>query len=682
MNKRKTIIAVVCSLLALVLIAGGIAYATSASRHICNVYPVSDLAMTDYWGDNQSTYGEVRSDRVQTVYLSETQQVTDVFVTAGQSVRKGDKLMSYDTTLSELELNRKEIEIQQMGEELTSAKKRYNTLAESKVYSVSAPAQTTAAVRLNEIVSPKPTYRLTFLTDVTEEAVEAEPEEGAEAQEQPAPKVDDYGIVLTYARKSGEGTVDKPYLYICANGIPFDEAFLREIGMIPETEPAEGEEQEPPAPVYVVFGVTEENRLDGKVLQAGGMCFTRKEDHVSFIVFDASDYIGRAFGEPKPEQGGADQASLAKIIDNAEKLDKTPYTDDSVKALQAAIDLAGKVQVNPAATQADINAAIAAVNAAISALVKKTDVNPNSGTTPGGNTTPGNNTTPNSNTTPGSNTRPSGNTTPSSNTTPSNNTTPGSNTTPVTPSGPSYAEIQAEKAELQQKIKDLDLELRMAQVELKRMQQELSDGVVYAEMDGVISAVLTPDEAYASNEPIIKLAGGGGYFVRGTVSELDLDSVHVGQNVIITSWESGSSFTGTVHEISTTPTDNAFYYGGGNMNVSYYPFTVLIDGSANLREYESVEMQLEQEQQEAPSDAFYLEMPFVLQEDGASYVFVAGEEGKLEKRRITTGVTLWGSSVQILDGLSLEDTIAFPYGKDAVEGASTQLSTLDELYSW
>ena len=148
----------------------------------------------------------------------------------------------------------------------------------------------------------------------------------------------------------------------------------------------------------------------------------------------------------------------------------------------------------------------------------------------------------------------------------------------------------------------------------------------------------------------------------------------------ITSWESGGSFTGTVQEISKTPTDNAFYYGGGNMNVSYYPFTVLIDGNANLREYESVEMQLEREQEEVPTDAFYLEMPFVLQEDGATYVFVAGEEGKLEKRKVTTGVTLWGSSLQILDGLTLDDAIAFPYGKDAVEGASTQLSTLDELY--
>ena len=269
MNKRKTIIAVVCSLLALVGIAGGIAYANSAARHTCNVYPVSDLAMTEYWGDNQSTYGEVRSDRVQTVYLSDTQQVTDVFVTAGQSVRKGDKLLAYDTTLSELELNRKEIEIQQMGEELTSAKKRYNTLANSNVYTVAAPVEPTAPVLLRmPVEAQEPAYRLVLLTG---ELGEEDPGEEYEEPERPAPRIDDYGVVLTYACKSGKGTADDPYLYVCANGIPYGEDFLREIGLITDEAPPEGEEPENPAPVYVVFGVTEENPLDGKVLQTGGM---------------------------------------------------------------------------------------------------------------------------------------------------------------------------------------------------------------------------------------------------------------------------------------------------------------------------------------------------------------------------------------------------------------------------
>ena len=53
MNKRKTIISVVSILLALVLIAGAIAYGTSPGRRTCSVYPVSDIAMTNYWGDEK-----------------------------------------------------------------------------------------------------------------------------------------------------------------------------------------------------------------------------------------------------------------------------------------------------------------------------------------------------------------------------------------------------------------------------------------------------------------------------------------------------------------------------------------------------------------------------------------------------------------------------------------------------
>ena len=107
---------------------------------------------------------------------------------------------------------------------------------------------------------------------------------------------------------------------------------------------------------------------------------------------------------------------------------------------------------------------------------------------------------------------------------------------------------------------------------------------------------------------------------------------------------------------------------------------VTIDGDADFREYESVEMKLEEEV--VVSEFFYLEQPFIIEEEGKSFVYVAGEEGKLEKRQIITGATLWGSSIQIIDGLTREDAIAFPYGKDVKEGAMTELSTLDELYGW
>ena len=715
MNKRKTIISVVSILLALVLIAGAIAYGTSPGRRTCSVYPVSDIAMTNYWGDEKSTYGEVRADKVQTVYLSSTQQVNDVFVTEGQSVLPGDKLMSYDTTLSEMEVTRKDLEIQQMKEELTAAKKRYNTLAGSKVYSVSAPAIQRNAVRLTAPANPA--YRLVLLAGtVTED-----------------------GHVEDYAKHSGSGTADDPYLYVCANGVPYGDDFMREIGLLPDPDEGEPSEDEPdPAPVYVVFGVSEDNLLEGTILQAGGSCFTRRGDDISFIVFDASDYIGRPFGEAKPV---IDRSALEKAIEDAENLDRSPYTDDSVNALKAVIAMAKQTNANSSASQAEIDAAAAAVNAVVKGMEKKSN---EGGNTPKPDPTPstpadksglnsaiekagkvnkslytdksvkaldaalslaktiqgksdatqtevngavaalnavvsamqtktsnnGSNNNNNSNNSSSSNSGKNSGT----------NVTPNNNGSSVTPNnnGKSYAEIQAEKAELQQKIKDLDLKLRMAEVELKRMNQELTDGVVYAEMAGTITSVVSEDEARSLGEPVIKLAGGGGYQVQGTVDELDYDSVFVGQGVEVTSWESGQTYHGTVLEISDIPTDSAMVYGGGNMNVSYYPFLVRIEGEANLREYETLEIKLETEHEQ--TDAFYLEQPFVLQENGHNYVYLANEDGQLEKREITTGITLWGSSIQILDGVTLDDNIAFPYGKNAREGAKTKLATLDELY--
>ena len=68
------------------------------------VYSIDIAGMTDYWGDTQQTGARVQSDNVQAVMLSDTQQVTKIHVSQGDTVKKGDLLLSYDTTLTELAL--------------------------------------------------------------------------------------------------------------------------------------------------------------------------------------------------------------------------------------------------------------------------------------------------------------------------------------------------------------------------------------------------------------------------------------------------------------------------------------------------------------------------------------------------------------------------------------------------
>ena len=85
------------------------------------VYDSNQLTMT-YWGDEKTSSGPVTTDKLQTVFLSATQEVTKVNVQQGQKVKKGTVLLTYDTTLSQLSLDRKELDIQKTKLRLEDAK--------------------------------------------------------------------------------------------------------------------------------------------------------------------------------------------------------------------------------------------------------------------------------------------------------------------------------------------------------------------------------------------------------------------------------------------------------------------------------------------------------------------------------------------------------------------------------
>ena len=76
---------------------------------------------------------------------------------------------------------------------------------------------------------------------------------------------------------------------------------------------------------------------------------------------------GTESGEPE-----VDRTALDKAITDAEAIDKTKYTDETVAALEAALADAKAVPAD--ADQAAVDAAAAALNAAIAALVEKGDV--------------------------------------------------------------------------------------------------------------------------------------------------------------------------------------------------------------------------------------------------------------------------------------------------------------------
>ena len=167
--------------------------------------------------------------------------------------------------------------------------------------------------------------------------------------------------------------------------------------------------------------------------------------------------------------------------------------------------------------------------------------------------------------------------------------------------------------------------------------------------------------------------------MEGTVSELQMANIRIGQKVSVMSWDTGMEYEGTIVEIAQFPLENNdYYYYGGSQNVSYYPYTIFIDESAMLQDGYYVSMTLQGAQGEGK---LYVDNAFLRSEGAVNYVYVRGADGLLEKRIVQVGGSLWGSYTEIRSGLTAEDYLAFPYGKQVKEGAPTQEGTWENLYS-
>lgn len=238
-------------------------------------------------------------------------------------------------------------------------------------------------------------------------------------------------------------------------------------------------------------------------------------------------------------------------------------------------------------------------------------------------------------------------------------------------SGYTAAEIAKMRAEQQVKIRDCDLAYRQAQVEYEKMKVEAENGIVTALVDGKVIALNDPETAAQENQPVVTVSGGGCYYVKATLSEFDLQKFTVGTPVRVESWGMNGmvSTEGTIDSVSDTPTSGDDYYGSSNPNASYYNAMIAVDASAELQEGDYVTVYFGDSSQ-TDGSALYLEAMYVRTEGTRAYVYKRGEDGLLKKTYVSTGEQLWGY-IRILSGLSEEDYIAFPYGKNVKDGATT-----------
>jgi multidrug resistance efflux pump len=216
-------------------------------------------------------------------------------------------------------------------------------------------------------------------------------------------------------------------------------------------------------------------------------------------------------------------------------------------------------------------------------------------------------------------------------------------------------------------IRGLKIDVAQAELNWRQAKQASGDGIVRAAHDGIVMSVGDPYNSY-EGEPFIQVGSGEGYQIVSTITELQLGTVKVGDTITVNMWSNGMTYSGTIVKISPYPTDDSMsYYGGGN--VSNYQFIADLECEDELQTWDGGEVILDSASG-GEKGLFALQAAYVREDGGRNYVLKVGEDGRVYRQYVETGKVIYGGwHVEIISGLTLDDYIAFPYGKNAVEGA-------------
>ena len=237
-----------------------------------------------------------------------------------------------------------------------------------------------------------------------------------------------------------------------------------------------------------------------------------------------------------------------------------------------------------------------------------------------------------------------------------------------------YTEIELAKAirDKKQELKTLDLDLRKAKLSLSENKALLNDGIVRAKRSGIVRNIKDLSNPIQDGSAFLEVATGQGTYIKGSISELMLNQIKVGDTISAYCWTSGETFDAKIQSIDTVPSSNSNYNGSGNPNVSYYGFEAYAKDASKIQvgEYLGLTFNLASD----TTSSIWLSKAYVKQE-GNKYYVLKDVHGKLKKQYVTVGKIVWGDTMEIKDGLSDTDYIAFAYSKNAKEGVKTQKSS-------
>lgn len=701
-----------------VLLLGGVTvYAVkTSSQSTVKVVSVSDMSGGGGWSDN-SLSGNITSDVSQNIYLADSQKVKKIYVKEGDTVKVGDDLLTYDMTLENLDLEMKKLEKQGIELNIEKANREITKLKNTKPSSDNGNED--PGLDIPEDPGEEP------------EDPSMEPEEPAEAYQELTAEAEPY---------MGEGTVEEPYHFLCAadgailgsflNRMAEEQCFfvieIREgdvsngellkiwgqkiteddfqvadtdrfqVNLEKETDDSDGQLPEDLKAVAVLEKGASAYQGDGTEkkpltylvkkdgIVKGSFFLERKEDGKYFRieVREENGDLIKAW-----EQNGADGDFAADVKEDGEYLVDLSKKQSGETPGEPAEPTDPSEPTKPGESPEPPEPS--------NPEEKPTEPSVSPEVTPGENPEPtpeaGNpqETAEQENTVDGMSTKKSSasihyltvTSVMGSGSRKVISTDTGSDTTGSSDAGTSYggtaAEIQQQIKDKEKEIRDYQLDIKETNLEIKDIQKKLNNQTIKSTLNGVVKTVGDPEKESNDGKPLIQVVSSEGLYVQGTVSESKMNKLKVGATLSGYSYDNGVSFTAEVREISPYPSDN----GQDGANASSYPFTAYIADASGLSNNSWAELTLLDEG-DGQGQGIYLEKPFVRTENGQYYVMKDDGTGHLTKQIVQVGGIQYGSSYQITGGLSMDDKITFPYGKDVREGAKTEEGTLDDLYNY
>lgn len=689
--KKKRILAVSLSLVLAAGAAAGICGGVGAAgRKPVLVVSASELNQGGYYGSGITMEGMVTSDVSQDIYLQDTQTVSRVLVREGDPVRQGDVLLEYDTTQTRLNLEREKLNREQILLNIQAAEKNLKTLKNTKPVSKDPGTDPGMEIpwedfpeepEIPEVSEPAPDPERTFqvklekngrgdqdfpaltiprgvsLRDYLDSAEEKEWKRfvpsargyvfGGWYQEpdcirpydMDAPVTEDTVLYARWIRQYPAEVLQE----LTDQAVPYNRPeegepeagtllnpyrYLAAEGAVVcpsfmnrvKEEAGKALQEDPRAHIYFALEVYEGDSLSGSLK--------------GFWLQDAARLAGREFPENWRGILRGESGTLEEILlTSTEPPVPEPAEPSSVfeKPAGAGASLRTFRRTGAVAFAADMDFGAETIS-----LPAETE--PQDGSSLG-----------------------------------------------LLPEGGTYTKEELAEAVQRQeeRLADLRLDLKQSELKIRSTEKAVEEGAVLAKISGVVKKSGDPSNPPGDGSAFLQVASTEGMYIRGGISELLLDQIREGDLVNVSAGQSGTCCQAEIREISPYPDESGMFSGiYGAVSASMYPFIAYVsEGGGTLISQEWVQMDAAGSGMEQPSDALYLWKAFILEEEGRQYVYLRDEKGKLRKREITTGRRS-GEGYEVLSGVSWEDWLAFPYGKEVRNGASTREGAMSELYGY